>query len=583
MENFRRSRTCRTIVWSIGLLGLSMLLRAASLPETDDRSKTPRKDERIELLHADNWRYDQYEHPDAQRLSGNVKFRHGGMYLSCDSAVYFQASNSFEAYGHVRMLQGDTLSLTGDRLYYRGDDMMAEARENVVMKHRTQTLYTDSLNYDRLYGLAYFFEGGKLVEGDNVLTSDWGEYHTDTRLSTFNYKVELNNPKFRLVTDTLHYDTNTKWSEVTGPSNIYSGENRIYTEHGYYNTMTEQVKLFDRSKLFGDNSEMEGDSIFYDKKTGDMRAFQNVRYDDRKSKYMLLGDYCTYNELTGTALSYGKALAKDYTNTQDTLFVHADTLRLYTYDMNTDSVRRVLHGYFHVRAFRTDVQAVADSLVFDSRERKLSLFRDPIVWSENRQILGEEINVYSNDSTIDSVYVRRQALLVEQMDSIHYNQVAAHLMRSYFNRGEMTLNCADGNVYVVNYPLEKDSLILYQNYTETTKLRMYMEHRKLRRLWAPASDGCFYAVGTAPRGRTYLSNFAWFDYIRPRDKYDLFEWRGKKVGTELKPSVRRKAPVQNLGRDAVLRGQESTIQPSVEGTEVTTGTSVKAIGSEPVS
>lgn len=187
--------------------------------------------------------------------------------------------------------------------------------------------------------------------------------------------------------------------------------------------------------------------------------------------------------------------------------------------------------------------------MFDSRERKLSLYRDPIVWSENRQILGEEINVYSNDSTIDSIYVRRQALLAEQMDSVHYNQVAAQLMRSYFEKGEMFLNCADGNVYVINFPLEKDSLILYQNYTETSKLRMYMEHRKLRRLWAPAAEGCFYAVGTAPRERTYLSNFAWFDYIRPRDKYDLFEWRGKKAGTELKPSIRREPPLQKLDKE----------------------------------
>lgn len=567
MDSLYRSGMMRTIVWAIGLLCLSMLLRATPLPDTNDKRNRSQQDERVELLHADNWRYDQYEYPDAQRLSGNVRFKHGGMYLSCDSAVFFQVSNSFEAYGHVRMLQGDTLSLTSNILYYRGDDQMAEARENVVMKHRMQTLYTDSLNYDRLYGLAYFFEGGKLEEGDNVLTSDWGEYHTDTRLSTFNYKVELNNPKFRLITDTLHYDTNTKWAEVIGPSNIYSGENRIYTEHGFYNTQSEQVKLFERSKLFGDESEMEGDSIFYDKKTGDMRAFRNVHYDDKKSKYMLLGDFCTYNELTGAALSYGKALAKDYSNQSDTLFVHADTLRLYTYNIRTDSIRRVLHGYFHVRAFRTDVQAVADSLVFDSRERKLSLYRDPIVWSGNRQIVGEEINVYSNDSTIDSIYVRRQALLVEQMDSVHYNQVAAQLMRSYFEKGEMSLNCADGNVYVINFPLEKDSLILYQNYTETSKLKMYMEHRKLRRLWAPAAEGCFYAVGTAPHERTYLSNFAWFDYIRPRDKYDLFEWRGKKAGTELKPSIRREPPLQKFDKEKKA-GRKVDIEPIQSPEEV---------------
>ena len=282
---------------------------------------------------------------------------------------------------------------------------------------------------------------------------------------------------------------------------------------------------------------------------------------------MLLGDFCTYNELTGAALSYGKALAKDYSNQSDTLFVHADTLRLYTYNIRTDSIRRVLHGYFHVRAFRTDVQAVADSLVFDSRERKLSLYRDPIVWSGNRQIVGEEINVYSNDSTIDSIYVRRQALLVEQMDSVHYNQVAAQLMRSYFEKGEMSLNCADGNVYVINFPLEKDSLILYQNYTETSKLKMYMEHRKLRRLWAPAAEGCFYAVGTAPHERTYLSNFAWFDYIRPRDKYDLFEWRGKKAGTELKPSIRREPPLQKFDKEKKA-GRKVDIEPIQSPEEV---------------
>lgn len=220
------------------------------------------KEDRLHLVHADNWVYDQYEIPGAQRLSGNVKFQHGGMILRCDSAVYFQASNSFEAFGHVRMTQGDTLSLTGERLYYRGDDQMAEVRQNVIMKHRGQTLYTDSLNYDRLYAFAYFFDGGKLVDGKSVLTSDWGEYHTDTRKSVFNYNVELNNPKFRIITDTLNYDIITKWVDVCGPSNIYSGDDRIYTEQGSYNTESEQAKLYKHPIIYNKTGMMEGDSVF---------------------------------------------------------------------------------------------------------------------------------------------------------------------------------------------------------------------------------------------------------------------------------------------------------------------------------
>ena len=43
-----------------------------------------------------------------------------------------------------------------------------------------------------------------------------------------------------------------------------------------------------------------------------------------------------------------------------------------------------------------------------------------------------------------------------------------------------------------------------------------------------------------------LPEFAWFDYVRPLDKDDIFNWRGKKGGTELKTVRRREAPLQIL-------------------------------------
>ena len=110
-----------------------------------------------------------------------------------------------------------------------------------------------------------------------------------------------------------------------------------------------------------------------------------------------MGDYGWYKEKVGEALATQRALAKNFSRNADTLYVHADTLRLFSYDLRTDSAYRVLHGYFHVRAYRTDVQAVCDSLVFNSKQHRLTLYRDPIAWSGDRQILGEEINVYTND------------------------------------------------------------------------------------------------------------------------------------------------------------------------------------------
>ncbi len=529
----------------IGLLSLAYPLFAFG--QNAESASFPRPDKKqIILRHADMIEHDQERHPDVQCLIGNVELQHKDMYLFCDSAALNQKLNTFEAFGSVHMLQGDTLSLNSDYLFYNGDTEIAEVRYEVMLSHRETILTTDSLNYDNIYKLAYFFEGGRLVNGADVLTSDWGEYHTDTRKATFNYDVVLRNKDFTLTSDTLHYNTQTKWANVMGPSNIESGDNHIFTTRGYYNTELGLANLLDRPVLFNQGKRMEGDSLYYEKNSGMIRALRNIEFEDTENKNILLGEYCEYNELTGDAMATGRALVKEFSEA-DTLFMHADTLRLKTPFFNTDSAYRIVHAYPHVRAYRTDVQAVCDTLIFDSKLRQMFLRLDPIVWSDARQILGEEIIVFSNDSTLDSIYVERQALTVEQVDSVHFNQVGGQRMIAYFANGKLSKTHVDGNVCVVNFPLEKDSTVLYMNYTETSHLRMYMKDGKFNKLLGfPEARGKVVPLPLILGGMERLSNFNWFDYIRPLSKHDLFEWRGKKKGTELKPSLRREAPVQKL-------------------------------------
>ena len=150
-----------------------------------DTSKTTKKQPenkktKVYLLHADEGQADKLARPDVQVLIGNVKMRHDSRYMYCDSALIFEKTNSVEAFSNVRMEQGDTLFIYGDYLYYDGMTQIAQLRENVKMINRNTTLLTDSLNYDRLYDLGYYFEGGTLMDEENVLTSDWGEYSPAT-------------------------------------------------------------------------------------------------------------------------------------------------------------------------------------------------------------------------------------------------------------------------------------------------------------------------------------------------------------------------------------------------------------------
>ncbi len=545
----RRNSTFGHRMLVAGILCLFGFCVAQVKPTSQKASQQQEQKTKVYLLHADVLRFNKEQNPDAQILEGNVTFRHDSVYMYCDTAYFYEAKNAFEAFGNVKMNQGDTLFLYGDWLFYDGNTQIAQVRENVRMENRETVLTTDSLNYDRLFNLGYFFDGGTLTDVENVLTSDWGEYSPATKMAVFNYDVKLVNPQFTLTSDTLRYNTQSRVANIVGPSNIDSGENHIYSELGFYNTASQQAELLNRSELVNGGKRMTGDSLFYDRTRGYGEAFWNVRMNDEQNKNMLTGDYCYYNELTGYAFATRKAVAVDYSQ-GDSLFMHADTLKLISYNLNTDSLYRKTLAYHKVRVYSRDMQAVCDSLVFSSLDSCLTMYENPILWNMNQQLFGEEIKVYMNDSTIDWAHIINQAMSVERIDSVNYNQVSGKEMKAYFRGGEMRQADVISNVRIVYYTIDdKDSTLIGVNCAETSLLNVYLKDRKIEKIKAStATSGTMYPMNLIPADKRYLPSFAWFDYIRPLNKEDIFEWRGKKAGQELKASVRREVPLPTLQR-----------------------------------
>lgn len=522
----------KTIIRIIGMVLAALFMIYCSLFTSASAAKRPKKrtqDKRVYLVHADVLHYDQFQNPDAQILNGKVQFRHNGASLFCDSAYFYETSNSFEAFGHVKMYQGDTLSLFSDYAYYDGNDEMAMARNNVQLKNRNTTLYTDSLNFDRLYDNAYFFEGGKMVDGKTTLISDWGEYNTKTKLAVFNFDVKMHNKDMTLNTDTLYYDTSTSMAEIVGPTHIFSGKSHIYSERGYYDTKNDRSRLLDRSVLTNGGKTLVGDSIYHDEKTGVSKAYYNIIYTDTINKNKLVGNYGEYNDQTGYAMCTDYAMVMDFSQ-RDTLYMHADTFKIYTYNINTDSVYRKIYGYNKVRAYRVDVQAVCDSLVYNSQDSCMTMYHDPIVWNDNQQLVGEVIQVFMRDSVVDRAHVINDAFSVEQLPDLeHFNQVSSKEMFAYFEKGVIRETQAKDNVLIIYYPEDNaDSSLVGLNYTETSELKMFMENRKMKKIWMPKAEGTLYPMSQIPPDKKLLPGYAWYDYIRPLSKGDIFVWRTKR-------------------------------------------------------
>lgn len=517
----------------------------------------------VYLIHADEIRLDRFLNPDAHILRGNVVFRHDSMYMYCDSALFYQDRNMFNAYKNIKAVQGDTLFLYGDSLYYDGEKKMLRVRNNVKLINNSLELVTDKLNYDRAKELAYFFDNGKMYDENNTLSSKYGEYSTKTEMASFYGNVDLVNKDYTLDSDTLLYHTTSKMAVIISPTQIRNQSNLINSKHGFFYTDRKFIILLDRSMLISEDSlrTMTADSIVYNDNEHYAQAFGNILVDDNQNNMSLRGNYLYFCELNDSILVTDMAQAI-IAQAPDSMFIHADTFKVVTFFkmdtiadgtlVATDSVLyRQFRGYNKAKGYKSDFQFMADSLVFDSRDTCLSMYKDPIIWSDNLQVLGELVKAYMNDSTLDWINVINQALFVEQTDSGYYNQISSREMKAFFRNGHMWRTDADGNVQVVFYPIDQDQVMIGMNTTSAPNLSAFFtEQRTLEKMKiVGASKGVLYPMDKIPANKKHLSNFAWFSSLRPYSKDDIFRWRTKNDSQKLKVTSTRKAPLPTLKKN----------------------------------
>ena len=510
------------------------LFSSAFIVCSQQTTQTQQQPTKVYLERADVQSADEEIAKDRMVFTGNVVFRHDSSFMYCDSAYFFQADNSLEAFSGVRMEQGDTLFVFGDYLHYDGNTRLAKLRHNVRMESVQSdtsivTLFTDSLNYDRTTDIGYYFNGGMIVDAENELTSIYGQYATGTKLAIFNDEVKLVNPKFTLTSDTLHYNTETKIATILSPAVIVSDSSTVYTSRGWYDTENNTSLLLDRSQVHSGNKILIGDSISYDRDKGFGEAFGNVFMQDTLDKVELTGQYGYYDEKAEFAFATDSARCIEYSK-GDTLFIRADTFQLFT----VDSTAREIKAFHRVRFFRVDVQGVCDSMQFNTKDSVLCMYNDPILWNEKYQLFGDTIMIFMKDSTVDYIHVIQYAFAIEEMDTAAYNQLKGNDLKAYFEGKELRLIDISGNAESIYYPLENDGTLIGLNHMQSSYARILLKENKISELkfW-PSVQGTLTPIPDLQPDQKQLKGFFWYDYLRPLDKDDIF--RDATIKTQDKP------------------------------------------------
>jgi len=508
------------------------------MPQKPPSNNSP-KVTRVYIEHADSIELGQGNSPNI--LRGNVQFRHDSAFMSCDSAYSYNLSNSFEAFDNVHIDQGDTLHISGDYLNYFGNTRLAKIRDNVRMENKGTTLFTDSFDYDRNKNSGYYFNGGMLVDSINELTSVYGQYFPDTKMAYFKSKVRLVNPQFTLTSDTLVYNTDTKVATIISPTVIEADSGFVYTDKGWYNTESGKSMLYNRSIVVSKDrtKTITADSLNYDRTKGLVEAYGNMVVNDTVRKIIIMGDYGYYDENTEYTFATDSAQMIEYSQ-KDSTFLHADTLLMLTVDTT-----REVRAYYGVRFYRIDLQGVCDSMQYLTVDSTMRLYKHPVLWNDSYQVTGDTIKILFNDSTVERMNVINYAFAIQEIDSTYYNQLKGRTLTAYFDAGEIYKVDVEGNGEAIYYNINnKTAAPLQLSKSSAPFITFTIRERKIRMIkWETEPKMDVYPIPDLTPDLKFLQDFKDYNYLRPKDREDIFVKKAMK--TEDIPPPRR---VRNRSR-----------------------------------
>ncbi len=496
----------------------------------------PKKPTRIELLHADFADFDQSINSEAQRLIGNVSFKHENAFMYCDSAYLYKDKNNLEAFSHVRIVQGDSVTLRGKRLYYNGNTQMANVFDDVVMTDSKMTLNTSRLDYDMNRDIASYNDSAHIVDADNVLTSKLGYFFSNTHDLFFRKDVILVNPRYTMTCDTLRYNTLSKISYFLGPTFIQSKENLIYCENGWYNTDKQTSSFYKNAYLKTKTQILKGDTVYYDRNNGIGKGFGNVSVNDSVNKVIISGEYAEHHEVTDSSFVTGKAMMTQIFDT-DSLFLHGDTLMAIADQktIKTDTSRnkkRDLFAFHHVKLYKNDLQGTCDSLVYNYRDSTIKLFRNPVLWSGLNQLTADSVTIQTENSEITKMYLVNSAFIVSRadsaetgiVDSLRFNQIRGKNMTGLFTKNKLYRINVEGNGQTIYYAKNKAQKDFGVNRADCSDLVIFVDENKVNKIiLLKEPDGTLYPIRELSPKDLRLKGFTWKNELRPMTREDIFK------------------------------------------------------------
>jgi lipopolysaccharide export system protein LptA len=502
-----------------------LLFSNASYSQWNKAEKTDKKDKKenkksgkkIEILNADDFIFDESKGSDVRRLIGNVQIKHDGAIMYCDSAYVFGKNNNMNAYGRVRINKPGEMNIYGDKLFYDGNSGMAQVRNNVRLVDGEGTLTTNFFDYNIETGFGKYYNGGKIVQKSTVLTSSNGYYYSETHDYYFLGNVTMLNEDYNMKCDSLQYNTASEMVFFHGPTRITSDSSLIYCEAGWYNTKADKSMFKKKAFMEKDKQIVRADSLSYDKNTKIGIGYHNVKMDDEKEKMSLRAHKIIFYEKTDISVLTDSAVFIKYFD-NDTIYLHGDTLKSFT----DSSKNRIMRAYYNVKMYKSDFQAMCDSLIYSEKDSVINLYSNPVLWSNDNQMTADSIQIHTANNELSYFDMNVNAMIISEEDTIGYNQIRGKNIKGYFKNGELSRINVLGGGETIYYPKDDDAIIGLNN-IKCSDMMIYVKEKEFKRIaFFKSPVAVLTPLKDVKTDMKTLQNFKWFGNYQPINNDDIF-------------------------------------------------------------
>ena len=478
------------------------------------------------------------DNPNDIVLTKNVVFTHKDMIMYCDSAIYNQKDNYFNAYTNIRMYQGDTVSLFGDELYYDGQAEIGELfGRQVILKDNDVTLTTDYLILDRGVNTVSYYSDAVIWNAEDTLSSREGTYYIDDEDFEFLHNVVLNADKGRLTTDTLVYNTKTKQAEFRSDSSvliIYDDTIRedstvVISDYGKYNSDKEEVYSDSRPLVYMKDRFMTADTVYYDRKNKNGYAYGNVYAEDTVKKIFLDSDTLELNTQDTLSVMFitGNIFVRQ-ADKEDTVYIHSDTVHII---MDTSFNLKYINAYDHFKFYRHDIQGACGYMSYNKADSSVTMLKRPVLWTEDTQLTSDTVIMLTDEKNIKELYMNPNVFILQNSDTNtqeYFNQVSGKNLKGYFAKNKLYYAVIEGNTRCIYFiwdenKKKKTKKLTGVNIGLSKSLELYFKNGELKRMSA-VKDAEFYmdSYKSIPQEERRLRGFINSGTDRPRTPYDVF-------------------------------------------------------------